>query len=115
MTQGTSGVNVARQALMAVGFPVDLAAATIDRECASGLSPIAARAAQIATGDSRIVLCGGVESISLVQNEHMNRFRDRDPRVEPAYRDTTRRPSRPQNSWPNSPELRQSVKTNPRF
>ncbi|KSV75984.1 hypothetical protein N185_16180 [Sinorhizobium sp. GW3] len=85
VTQGTSGVNVARHAVMAAGLPVSLAAATIDRQCASGLSAIAAGAAQIATGDSRIVLCGGVESISLAQNEHMNRFRDRDPRVEAAY------------------------------
>ncbi len=85
VTQGTSGVNVARHALIAAGMPVSVAAATIDRQCASGLSAIAAGSAQILAGDSSTVLCGGVESVSLAQNEHMNRFRERDPQVEATY------------------------------
>ncbi|TIP69839.1 MAG: acetyl-CoA C-acyltransferase [Mesorhizobium sp.] len=85
VTQGTSGVNVARHAIFAAGFPVSVAAMTIDRQCASGLSAIATGAMQIASGSSRVVLCGGVESISLAQNEHMNRHRERDPVVESSY------------------------------
>ncbi|MEX2696260.1 acetyl-CoA C-acyltransferase, partial [Rhizobium mongolense] len=85
VTQGTSGVNVARHAVVAAGFPVAIPAMTIDRQCASGLSAIAAGAMQIASGSSRVVLCGGVESISLAQNEHMNRHRERDPAVEASY------------------------------
>ncbi|RUX82999.1 acetyl-CoA C-acyltransferase, partial [Mesorhizobium sp. M2A.F.Ca.ET.040.01.1.1] len=41
VTQGTSGVNVARHAVIAAGLPVSIAAMTIDRQCASGLSAIA--------------------------------------------------------------------------
>ncbi|MFK0278510.1 thiolase family protein [Ensifer sp. NPDC090286] len=85
VTQGSSGVNVARHALIAAGMPVSVAAATIDRQCASGLSAIATGSAQIRAGDSSIVLCGGVESVSLAQNEHMNRYRERDPQVEATY------------------------------
>ncbi|TIL60575.1 MAG: acetyl-CoA C-acyltransferase [Mesorhizobium sp.] len=85
VTQGTSGVNVARHAVIAAGLPVSIAAMTIDRQCASGLSAIAAGAMQIASGGSRVVLCGGVESISLAQNEHMNHHRERDPAVEASY------------------------------
>ncbi|RUX12252.1 acetyl-CoA C-acyltransferase, partial [Mesorhizobium sp. M2A.F.Ca.ET.042.01.1.1] len=85
VTQGTSGVNIARHAVLAAGFPVSIAAMTIDRQCASGLSAIAAGAMQVSSDSSRIVLCGGVESISLAQNEHMNRYRERDPVVEATY------------------------------
>ncbi|RUY03830.1 acetyl-CoA C-acyltransferase, partial [Mesorhizobium sp. M2A.F.Ca.ET.040.01.1.1] len=48
-------------------------------------SAIAAGAMQIASGGSRVVLCGGVESVSLAQNEHMNHHRERDPAVEASY------------------------------
>lgn len=85
VTQGTSGINVARHAVMAAGFPVTVPAMTLDRQCASGLSAIAAGAMQIASGSSKVVLCGGVESTSLAQNEHMNHFRERDPNVEERY------------------------------
>lgn len=85
VTQGTSGVNVARHAVIAAEFPVSIPAATIDRQCASGLSAIAAGAAQILAGGSDIVISGGVESVSLTQNEHTNHFRERDPAVEATY------------------------------
>lgn len=85
VTQGTSGVNVARHAVIAAEFPVGVPAATIDRQCASGLSAIAAGAAQILAGGSDIVISGGVESVSLTQNEHTNHFRARDPTVEATY------------------------------
>ena len=81
LTQGSTGVNVARHALLAAGLPVTVPGATIDRQCASGLSAIAAAASQIAHHGQDLVVAGGVDSISLVQNEHMNMHRYRDRRV----------------------------------
>ncbi|WP_104493318.1 thiolase family protein [Paracoccus denitrificans] len=72
LTQGTSGINVARHAVFAAGFPDTVAAATIDRQCASGLSAIATAANQIRSGECDIALAGGMDSISLVQNENWN-------------------------------------------
>lgn len=72
LTQGSAAVNVARHAVFAAGLPDSVPAATIDRQCASGLSAIATAANQIRTGDARIALAGGVDSVSLVQNAHWN-------------------------------------------
>ena len=44
----------------------------IDRMCSSGLMSIASAARGIGAGDARIVVAGGVESISLTQNKHKN-------------------------------------------
>jgi acetyl-CoA C-acetyltransferase len=52
---------------------------TIDRQCASGLMAIATAAKQIVHDGMNVVVGGGVESISLVQNDKMNRFRGGDP------------------------------------
>ncbi|OCW57957.1 acetyl-CoA C-acyltransferase [Hoeflea olei] len=73
LTQGTAGVNAARHAVIAAGLPVSVAAATIDRQCASGLSALAAAAHQVRNDGVEIAMAGGVESISLVQNEHWNK------------------------------------------
>lgn len=75
LQQGTQGSNLARVAAVASGLPVTVAGMTVDRQCASGLSAIAIAANQIKSGESNIMLAGGCESISLVQNEHMNKFR----------------------------------------
>ncbi|PAP97919.1 thiolase family protein [Mesorhizobium mediterraneum] len=72
LTQGTSGINVARHTVFAAGLPDGVAAATIDRQCASGLSAIATAANQIRSGDCDIALAGGMDSISLVQNDDWN-------------------------------------------
>lgn len=48
---------------------------TIDRQCSSGLMAIATAAKQIVDDGMQIAVGGGVESISLVQNDHMNNFR----------------------------------------
>lgn len=79
LQQGSSGMNVARQALLRAGMPVDVPAMTVDRQCASGLIAIGMAAKQILTGEMRIAVAGGVESISLVENEHMNTYRTKDP------------------------------------
>jgi acetyl-CoA C-acetyltransferase len=79
MPEGAQGFNIARQAALRAGLPTSTPGMTIDRQCASGLMAIATGAKQIITDGMQLVVSGGVESISLVQNEHANRFRARDP------------------------------------
>jgi acetyl-CoA C-acetyltransferase len=79
LQQGSTGGNVARQALLRAGLPVTVPGMTIDRQCSSGLMAIATAAKQIITDGMQIAVGGGVESISLVQNDKMNRFRAGDP------------------------------------
>jgi acetyl-CoA C-acetyltransferase len=81
LQQGTSGFNVARQIAIAAGFPVEVSGMTIDRQCSSGLMSIATAAKQIVEDGMPIVVAGGIDSISLVQNEHQNRYRTPDPRI----------------------------------
>jgi acetyl-CoA C-acetyltransferase len=79
MQQGSTGGNVARQGLLRAGFPVTVPGMSIDRQCSSGLMAIATAAKQIIDDGMQITLGGGVDSISLVQNDKMNRFRAADP------------------------------------
>ena len=79
LQQGSSGYNVARQAAIRAGLPVSVAGMTIDRQCSSGLMAIATAAKQIVHDGMTIAVGGGVESISLVQNEHRNQYRAQDP------------------------------------
>ena len=79
MQQGSTGLNVARQALLRAGLPVTVPGMTIDRQCSSGLMGIATAAKQIITDGMQIAIGGGVESISLVQNDKLNHFRASDP------------------------------------
>jgi acetyl-CoA C-acetyltransferase len=79
MQQGSTGGNVARQGLLRAGFPVTVSGMSIDRQCSSGLMAIATAAKQIIHDGMQVTIGGGVESISLVQNDKMNRFRAADP------------------------------------
>ena len=79
MQQGTQTMNLGRQVAMASGLPVTVAGMTIDRQCSSGLMAIATGAKQIVNDGSPVVVAGGCESISLVQNEHFNTHRVADP------------------------------------
>jgi len=79
MQQGSSGQNVARQSLLAAGLPVTVAGMSVDRQCSSGMMAIATAAKQIIVDGMSVVVAGGVESISLAQNEHTNTFRLVDP------------------------------------
>ncbi|MDX1481937.1 MAG: acetyl-CoA C-acyltransferase [Woeseiaceae bacterium] len=81
MQQGSTGQNVARLSALAAGLPVSVAGMSVDRQCASGMMAIAIAAKQVLVDNMQIVVGGGVESISLVQNEHYNRYRLRDPNV----------------------------------
>ncbi|HEY7639691.1 MAG TPA: acetyl-CoA C-acyltransferase [Steroidobacteraceae bacterium] len=79
MQQGSTGGNVARQGLLRAGFPVTVPGMSIDRQCSSGLMAIATAAKQIVDDGMQVTIGAGVESISLVQNDKMNRFRAADP------------------------------------
>lgn len=81
LQQGTTGQNVARLSALAAGLPVNVAGMSVDRQCASGMMAIATAAKQIIEDNMPVVVGGGLESISLVQNEHYNRFRMTDPNV----------------------------------
>jgi acetyl-CoA C-acetyltransferase len=79
LQQGSTGTNVARQAALAAGLPVTTAGMSVDRQCASGLMAIATAAKQVTHDGQIIAVGGGLESISLVQNQNMNLYRLRDP------------------------------------
>ena len=79
LQQGSTGGNVARQALLRAGLPVTVPGMSLDRQCSSGLMAIATAAKQIIDDGMQVTVGGGVDSISLVQNDKMNRFRAGDP------------------------------------
>ncbi|MBB1632443.1 acetyl-CoA C-acyltransferase [Cupriavidus sp. UME77] len=79
--QGSTGGNVARQALLRAGLPVTVSGMSMDRQCASGLMAIATAAKQIIVDGMQVAVGGGLESISLVQNDKINRYRAQDPQL----------------------------------
>jgi len=79
LQQGSSGFNIARQAAIRAGLPASVAGMTIDRQCSSGLMAIATAAKEIVHDGMTIAVGGGLESISLVQNDKRNQFRAQDP------------------------------------
>ncbi len=79
--QGTQGQNVGRQIALAAGLAVTTAGMTVDRQCSSGMMAIALAAKTIVCDNVDIMVGGGLESISLVQNEHQNVYRAADPRL----------------------------------
>ncbi|MES3008617.1 MAG: acetyl-CoA C-acyltransferase [Pseudomonadota bacterium] len=81
MQQGSAGANIGRLAALAAGLPSTVSGMSIDRQCASGMMAIATAAKQIIIDHMPIVIGAGLESISLVQNEHRNTFRAIDPQV----------------------------------
>ncbi len=85
MPQGSQGANVARQIALAAGLPVSTAGMTVDRQCSSGMMAIALAAKTVVCDGVDIMVGGGLESISLVQNEHANTYRAKDPRLLAAH------------------------------
>jgi acetyl-CoA C-acetyltransferase len=79
LQQGSTGTNIGRQAALAAGLPVTTAGMSLDRQCASGLMAIATAAKQVTHDRQLVAVGGGLESISLVQNQNMNLHRLRDP------------------------------------
>ncbi len=72
LPQGTSSPNIGRLTALAGGLPVTVPGMTMDRQCSSGMMAIATAAKQIIVDGMDVVIGGGLDSISLVQNEHMN-------------------------------------------
>ncbi|MEE2776936.1 MAG: acetyl-CoA C-acyltransferase [Acidobacteriota bacterium] len=81
MQQGSQNMNTARQSLIAAGLPVEVSGMSLDRQCSSGLMAIASAAKEIIVDNVPIAVGGGLDSISLVQNEHSNDYRSPDPTV----------------------------------
>lgn len=77
--QGSTGGNIARQAVIRAGLPVSVAGMSLDRQCASGMMAIATAAKQVVHDGMDVVIGGGVESVSLVQNQNMRTDRAGDP------------------------------------
>jgi acetyl-CoA C-acetyltransferase len=67
--EGATGSNIARQIALAAGCPVTVSGMTVNRFCSSGLQTIALAAQRIVAGEGDVFVAGGVESISLVQND----------------------------------------------
>src|SRR5712691_11722348 len=90
LPEGTTGGNIARQIALRAGLPVTTAGATVNRFCSSGLQTIAMAAHRVLVDGVPVLVAGGVESISCVQNE-ANRHMARDPWLvehKPAIYDT---------------------------
>ena len=75
--EGATGWNIARQIGLEAGCPVSVAGMTVNRFCSSGLQTIALAAQRIKSGEGDVYAAGGLEAISLTQN-NMNRHRFKD-------------------------------------
>jgi acetyl-CoA C-acetyltransferase len=82
LQQGSQGSNFARQCALRAGLPHTVPGMSLDRQCSSGLMAIATAAKQVIVDGLQVAVGGGLESISLVQNEKVNRHRTRDPWLE---------------------------------
>ncbi len=76
--EGTTGSNVARQIVLRAGLPVTAAGTTLTRFCASGLEAVAHAAKRVIVDRVPVMVAGGIESISCVQNE-LNQHMRLDP------------------------------------
>jgi acetyl-CoA C-acetyltransferase len=74
LPEGATGNNIARQIALRAGCPVSVAGATVNRFCSSGLQTIAMAAQRIIAGEGDLYVAGGVETISVVQNELNTHF-----------------------------------------
>jgi acetyl-CoA acetyltransferase family protein len=71
LQQGVQGGNIARLSLLRAGLPVTVSGQSMDRQCSSGVMSIATAAKQIIIDGMQICVGGGVDSISMVQNDKM--------------------------------------------
>lgn len=67
--EGANGNNMGRQSAIRAGLPESVPGMTVNRFCSSGLQAIAIAAQRIQTGECEVLVAGGAESISCVQNE----------------------------------------------
>ena len=75
--EGATGWNIARQVAIRAGCPMTVPGMTVNRFCSSGLQTIALASQRILAGEGEVYVAGGVESISMVQNE-MNKHHFQD-------------------------------------
>jgi acetyl-CoA C-acetyltransferase len=68
LPERATGGNIARQAAIRAGLPVTTGGMTVNRFCSSGLQTIALAAQRIMAGEAQVLVAGGLESISLVQD-----------------------------------------------
>jgi len=85
LPEGATGGNIARQAALSAGLPITTGGATINRFCSSGLQAISMAAQRILVDQVPVMVAGGLDSISLVQNDHMNAFRRHDEKLKEQY------------------------------
>lgn len=67
--EGPQGMNVGRVTALLAGLPASVPGMTLNRFCSSGLQSIAVASRQIESGGADVILCGGVESITMLQND----------------------------------------------
>src|ERR671911_781950 len=82
LPEGATGENIARQAAIRAGLPVTTSGATVNRFCSSGMQTIAMAAQRVIVDRVPVMVAGGVESVSLVQNEHFNTHRIHEPWID---------------------------------
>jgi acetyl-CoA C-acetyltransferase len=78
LPEGTTGGNVARQIALRAGLPVTTGGATVNRFCSSGMQTIAMAAHRVIVDRVPVMVAGGIEQISCVQQE-LNQHMFRDP------------------------------------
>ncbi|KAA6178391.1 acetyl-CoA C-acyltransferase, partial [Pseudomonas marginalis] len=77
--EGAQGKNMARLAAIRGGLSTTTAGLSINRFCSSGLQAIALAAQRIVSEKVPAMIAGGVESISLLQNDKLNTYRGQNP------------------------------------
>ena len=75
LPEGATGSNIGRQIALRAELPVSVSGVTVNRFCSSGLNTIALAANHIMAGQGDVIVAGGLESISLVQNGNQNGYR----------------------------------------
>jgi acetyl-CoA C-acetyltransferase len=68
LPEGATGHNIGRVSALRAGLPLSVPGTTINRYCASGLQAISTAAHRVIVDGAKVMVAGGVESISLVQN-----------------------------------------------
>jgi acetyl-CoA C-acetyltransferase len=91
LLEGTTSWNIARQIALRAGLPTSVAGVSVNRFCSTGLQTIAMAAHRIIVDGVPVAVAGGLESISLTQNEHQNLYR---------FEDAWLAAHRPEYFWP---------------